>query len=65
MSRTNETRQIEWYKTYKCKCGLDSSVCNNKQRWNEGKFRYDCKKLIDKGVFSKNLFGIQVNVCEF
>ena len=32
MSKTNETRHIEWHKTYKCKCRLDPSVCNNKQR---------------------------------
>ena len=31
VSRTNETRHIEWLKTCKCKCRLDSSVCNNKQ----------------------------------
>ena len=28
MSRTNKTRHIEWYKTCKCKCRLDASVCN-------------------------------------
>ena len=32
MSRTNETRHIKWYKTCKCKCRLDASICNNKQR---------------------------------
>ena len=32
MSRTNETRLIEWHKTCKCKCRLDTSICNNKQR---------------------------------
>ena len=32
ISRTNETRHIEWYETCKCKCSLDASVCNNKQR---------------------------------
>ena len=32
MSRTNETRHIKWQKTCKCKCRLDSSVSNNKQR---------------------------------
>ena len=31
VSRTNETRDIEWYETCKCKCRLDASVCNNKQ----------------------------------
>ena len=42
MSRTNETRHIEWHEC-KCKCRLDGSVCNNKQRWNEDKCRYECK----------------------
>ena len=37
MSRTNETRHIKWHETYKCKCRLDASVCNNKQRWNDDK----------------------------
>ena len=33
VSRTNETRYIEFHKTCKCKCRLEGSVCN-KQRWN-------------------------------
>ena len=32
MSRTNEMRHIKWHETCKCKCRLDASVCNNKQR---------------------------------
>ena len=39
MSRTDETRQIEWHETCKCKCRLVGSVCNSKQRWNEDKCR--------------------------
>ena len=39
MSWTNQTRHIEWHETCKCKCRLDASVCNNKQRWNEDKCR--------------------------
>ena len=31
MSRTNETRHIEWHETCKCKCRLNGSVCSNKQ----------------------------------
>ena len=50
MSRTTETRHIKWHKTCKCKCRLDASVCNIKQRWNEDKCRCECNKLIDKGV---------------
>ena len=43
MSRTNETRNIEWHETCKCKCRLDVSVCNNKQHWNDDKCRCDVK----------------------
>ena len=39
MSRPNETRHIRWHETCKCKCKLDASVCNNKQRWNNYKCR--------------------------
>ena len=53
MSRTNETKYIKFHKTCKCKCRLNASVCNNKQRWSEGKCRRECKKLIDKGSCDK------------
>ena len=53
MSRTNETRDIKWHEMCKCKCRLDASVCNNKQRWNDDKCRCECKELIDKGVCDK------------
>ena len=39
ISRTNESRHIEWHKTCKCKSRLDANVCSNKQRWNEDKCR--------------------------
>ena len=32
----------------RCKCRLDASVCNDKQRWNNGKCRCQCKELIEK-----------------
>ena len=53
MSRSNETRHIEWHEICECKCRLDASVCNNKQRWNEDKCRWECKELIDKGSCDK------------
>ena len=53
MSRINETKHIKWHETCKCKCRLDGSVCNNKQRWNENKCRCKCKESIDKGVYDK------------
>ena len=53
ISRTNGTRHIEWHETCKCKCTLDATVCNNKQRWNDDKCRCECKELIDKGICDK------------
>ena len=43
MSRTNETRHIEWHEACRCKCRLDANVRNNKERWNEDKCRFECK----------------------
>ena len=43
MPKTNETRHIKWNETCKCKCILDASVCNNKQRWNGDKCRCEYK----------------------
>ena len=53
ISRSNKTRHIERHETCKCKCKLNSSVCNNKQKWNEEKCRCECKELTDKGKCDK------------
>ena len=37
MSRTNETRFIEWHKKCKCEFRLDAFICNNNQRRNKNK----------------------------
>ena len=63
MSRTNETRHIEWRETCKCKCRLDASVCNNKQRWKDDKCWCECKELIDKEVCDKRFIWNPSN-CE-
>ena len=34
----------------RCKCRLDASIFNNKQRWNDDKCRSECNKLVHKGV---------------
>ena len=39
--------------TCKCKCRFNSSVCNDKQLWNDDKCRCECKELIDKDVCDK------------
>ena len=48
----------------KCKCRLNASVCNNKQRWNDDKCRCECKELIDKGVCAKG-YAWNPSNCEF
>ena len=53
MSRTNETRHTKWHEACTCKCRLDSSVCNNKERWNNDKCRCECEEWIDRGVCDK------------
>ena len=63
MSRTNETRLMKWHETYKCKCRLDASVCNNQQRWNNDECRCEFKELIDKGICDKGFIWNPKN-CE-
>ena len=63
MSRTNETRFIEWHKTCECECRFGANVCNNKQRWNKYKCRCEGKELIDKGVCDKGFIWNPSN-CE-
>ena len=63
MSRTNETRHIKWHEMCKCKCRLDASVSNNKQRWNDDKCKCECKELIDRGICDKVYIWNPIN-CE-
>ena len=55
MSRTNQTRFIEWHETYKFECKFGANVWNNKQRWKKNKCRCECKELINKEVCDKGL----------
>ena len=63
MSRTNEMRHIKQHETCICKCRLHSSVCNNKQCWNEYKYRCERKELIVKGACNKGFIWNPSN-CE-
>ena len=40
----NETRNVLWHESCKCVCKLNSSVCNNKQIWNDNTCRCDCNE---------------------
>ena len=44
LMRLNETRNVLWHESCKCVCKLNSSVCNNKQIWNDGTCRCDCNE---------------------
>ena len=41
LMRLNETRNVLWHESCKCVCKLNSSVCNNKQIWNDDTCRCD------------------------
>ena len=63
MLRTNEARHTKWHETYKCKCRLEASVFNNKQRWNDDKCQWECKELIGKGVCDRGYIW-NPSICE-
>ena len=44
LMRLNETRNVLWHEICKCVCKLNSSVCNNKQIWNDDTCRCDCNE---------------------
>ena len=44
LMRFNETRNVLWHESWKCVCKLSSSVCNNKQIWNDDTCRCDCNE---------------------
>ena len=54
-NETNETRHIKWHETCTCKCRLNMSVCNNKQRYDHDKCRCECKELFDNGRCDKGI----------
>ena len=53
MSRTNQTKYVEWHEICKCKWRLDQSIRNNKQRWNKDKYRCEYEELIGNGIYDK------------
>ena len=61
MSRNDETRHIKWHETCRCKCRLDASVCDNKQRWNSDKCRRECKELIDENIWTIKIINVEKN----
>ena len=44
LMRLNETRNVLWHESCKCVWKLSSSICNNKQIWNDDTCRCDCNE---------------------
>ena len=44
LTMLNEIRNVLWHKICKCICKLNSSLCNNKQIWNNNTCRCDCNE---------------------
>ena len=62
MTWSNQAKHIKWHKSYKRECKLNSSVRNNKQRWNKDKCRCECKELVDKQECKKG-FSLNPSNC--
>ena len=44
-----QTRLLLQHESCECKCGLNESLCNSKQKWNHNDCQYKCKELDDLG----------------
>ena len=62
MSRTNEAKHIKWHETWKYKCRLDASVCNNKQAGMIINVGGNVNNLLIKVYVIRDVFGILVIV---
>ena len=49
MSGVSKIRFIVQRISCECKCGLNESVCNSKQKWDSDECQYECKELDDWG----------------
>ena len=47
LSKNNKMRCASWHETCRCKYRLDAIVCNDRQRWNSDKCRYELLQLLN------------------
>ena len=47
MSGVSESRFLVQNESCQCKCGINESVHNSKQKWNHNKYRCKCNELDD------------------
>ena len=64
LMRLNETRNVLWHESCKCVCKLNSSVCNNKQIWNDDTCRCDCNEDFAGMINCAKGYTWNPNICE-
>ena len=64
LMRLNETRNVLWHESCKCLCILNSSVCNNKQIWNDDTCRCDCNEDFAGAVDCDKGYTWNPSTCE-
>ena len=65
LMRLNETRNVLWHESCKCVCKLSSSVCNNKQIWNDDTCRCDCNEDFAGKISCAKGYMWNPSTCEF
>ena len=63
MSGVNETRFFIQHESCECKCELNESVCNSKQKWNHNEYWCECKELNICGSCEKG-YTWDPNTCD-
>ena len=64
LTRLNETRNVLCHESCKCVCKLNSSVCNNKQIWNDDTCRCDCNEDFAGIVNCAKEYTWNPSICE-
>ena len=64
LMRLNETRNVLWHESCKCVCKLNSSVCNNKQIWNDDTCRCDCNEDFNDIISCDKGYTWNPSTCE-
>ena len=64
LMRLNETRSVLWNESWKCVCKLNSSVCNNKQIWNNDTCKCDCNEDFASIINCTKGYMWSSNTCE-
>ena len=64
-ARINENRKIVWHETCKYICRFMSSICNDRQEWNENKCRCECKKDLVSKLASDKGYMWNPSTCSY